>query len=435
LQQSTLSRASPKSSTLNTTADSRPIARAAPTPASTAAVNRLHDLGSRVIVVHATPGRGGEGIARDVLQALGKRFRDRTARDPRRLQALVAIWLRAELARELVIAAADRRPLADWRVLPELCSDSRTRLTLVVEQWPSPDHVAAVGDETCQLTPSELVDELPTAMPPDTWGIFDESASPDHLLGYPPVPDVDFAFFPSACIDLLSEHDAGRVIRAFQRARGATMLWLDSRRGIEAGHGPSPRHAHAFLDTLVAPCVTVDGAITVLRGAQAAFLLDGTLLEIDPDACSADHEAHAGAPATDATATILRSYPDPHFAAAGALASGTRANAEQIAGLTLRSVARVDASFTSGHRIAPPFRSLLAAQTLARRVVGADDADPLFLAPDDARPATRRHVHNWLERIGSETGLRFEVTSGWNRYRTPSWATFYQLAAAPLIAR
>jgi hypothetical protein len=71
----------------------------------------------------------------------------------------------------------------------------------------------------------------------------------------------------------------------------------------------------------------VDGAITGLRGAQAAFLLDGTLLEIDPDTFAADHYAHADAPATTATAAILRSYPEPHLAAAGALAAATRANA------------------------------------------------------------------------------------------------------------
>jgi hypothetical protein len=58
------------------------IARAAPTPASAAMVGRLHDLGNRVIVVHPTPGRGGEGVARDVLRALGKRFRDRTPAPP-----------------------------------------------------------------------------------------------------------------------------------------------------------------------------------------------------------------------------------------------------------------------------------------------------------------------------------------------------------------
>src|SRR5205823_5564449 len=94
------------------------IAHAAPTSASTATVNRLHDLDHSVaVVVYPTPGRGGEGIARDVLQALGKRFRDRTPRDPRRLRALAAIWLRAQWARELVIAAADRRPESGWRLL------------------------------------------------------------------------------------------------------------------------------------------------------------------------------------------------------------------------------------------------------------------------------------------------------------------------------
>jgi hypothetical protein len=127
--------------------------------------------------------------------------------------------------------------------------------------------------------------------------------------------------------------------------------------------------------------------------------------------------------------------PEPHLAAAGALASATRANAEQIAELTLASVARADATFASGHRITPPFRPLLAAQTLARRAAGAEDAEPLFLAPDTSRPATPRHVRSRLERIGRETGLRFDATTGWNRYITPPWATFHQLAAAALIAR
>jgi hypothetical protein len=410
------------------------IARAAPTAASTAAVNRLHDLANGVIVVYPTPGRGGEGIARDVLQALGKRFHDRTPRDPRRLIALAGIWLRAEWARELVITAADRRPAADWRVLRDLASEAGARLTLVVERRPSSDHLDELADDVRELTLDDLVAELAPAMPPDEWGLFDASGSPDDRRGYPPVPDVDFAFFPSACADLLPEHDAFWVMRAFEQARAATMLWLELRRAIEDRHGPSPRHAHAFLDTLVAPCVTVDGAITTLRGAQAAFLLDGTLLEIDPDAFAADHEAHAGAPATSATATLLRSYPEPHLAAAGALACATRANVEQIAGLTLASVARVDASFTTGHRINPAFRAPLAAQQLARHVAGAEDAEPLFLAPDNSGPATPRHVRNWLARIGRETGLRFDATSGWNRYATSPWATFHELAAA-LIAR
>jgi hypothetical protein len=56
-------------------------------------------------------------------------------------------------------------------------------------------------------------------------------------------------------------------------------------------------------------------------------------------------------------------------------------------------------------------------------------------APDTARPATPRQIHNWLARIGRATALRFDVTSGRNRYSTPSSATFHQLAAAALIAR
>jgi hypothetical protein len=392
---------------------------------STAAVGSRHDLGNGVIVVHPTPGHGGEGIARDVLQALGKRFRDRAPRNPQRLQALAAIWLRAEVTRELVIAGADRRPAADWRVLRDLCGETFTRLTFVVERRPDRDQLAALREEDVrELTVSELVYELPPPTPPDRWGIFDESGSPDERPGYPPVPDVDFPYFPSACTDLLPEYDAARVLRAFERARTLTMLWFELRRGFEPRHGPGPRHAHALLDTLVAPCVTVDGAITMLRGAQASFLLNGTLLEIDPDTFAADHRAHAGAPATNATAALLRSYVEPHLAAAGALVSATRANADQIAGVTLSSVGRVAATFASGHRINPPFQAPVAAQELARRAAGADDADPLFLAPDQTRPATPRHVQNWLERIGRETSLRFDATTGWNRYSTRPWATF-----------
>ena len=270
---------------------------------------------------------------------------------------------------------------------------------------------------------------------PDRWGILDESQSPDERPGYPPVPDVDFPYFPSACVDLLPEHDADRVLHAYERARATTMLWFELRRGFEPRHGPGPRHAHAFLDALVAPCVTVDGAITLLRGAQAAFLLNGTLLKIDPDTFASDHRAHAGAPATNATAALLRSYVEPHLAAAGALAAATRANAEQIAQLTVASVARAGATFASGHRINPPFQAPVAAQELARRAAGADDADPLFLTPDQSRRATSKHVQNWLERIGRETGLRFDTTTGWNRYATRPWATFHELAAAALITR
>ena len=249
------------------------------------------------------------------------------------------------------------------------------------------------------------------------------------------MPDVDFALFPSACRDVLLQDDAAWAVRTFDQARRATMLWLELRRGIEERHGPSPRHAHAFLDTLVAPCVTVDGAITFLRGAQAGFLLDGILLEIDADAFAVDHARRAGAPATSATARMLRSYPEPHLAAAGALACATRANPAQIAGLTLAAVTPVDASLASGHRIAPPFQPLLDAQRLARHAL-TPTATSRCSSRRMARSQPPRVTSNGgLARISRETGLRFESTSGWNRYTTPAWATFHPLAIPALIAR
>ena len=408
------------------------IALADQTAASTAAVKRLRDLGSCVIVVYPTPGRGGEGIARDVLQALGKRFRDRTPRDPRRLEALAVLWLLAERVAGLLIAGADRRPADDWMLLRQLCGEAGTRLTMIVEQPASDHQVAALGGDLRELTLAELVAETPV-MPEDPWGLFDQSGSPDDRPGYPPVPDVDFALFPSACRDVLLQYDAGWAVSTFEQARRATMVWLERHRAIEQRDGPSPSRAHAFLDTLVAPCVTVDAAITFLRGAQSAFLLDGILLEIEADAFAVDHARHAGAPATSATAMALRSYPEPHLAAAGALACATRANPAQIAGLTLAAVTPVDFSLASGHRIKPPFQPLLDAQRLVRHAAGADGDDPLFLAPDGTQPAAARDIQKWLARISRETSLRFDTTSGWNRSTTPAWATFHQLAIPALI--
>jgi hypothetical protein len=95
-------------------------------------------------------------------------------------------------------------------------------------------------------------------------------------------------------------------------------------------------------------------------------------------------------------------------------------------------VTRVDASLASGHRIALAFQPLLDAQRLAR---DTDGDEPLFLAADGTQPATARHIQRWLARISRETGLRFDTTSGWNRYTTPAWATFHPLAIPALIAR
>jgi hypothetical protein len=112
---------------------------------------------------------------------------------------------------------------------------------------------------------------------------------------------------------------------------------------------------------------------------------------------------------------LLRSYPSRISPRPARSRRRPGRNAEQIAELTLAAVGRVDATPGSGHRLNPPFRALVAAQLPARRATGADDTEPLFLTTDNTRPATPRHVRNWLERIGRDTGLHLDDTSGWNR--------------------
>jgi hypothetical protein len=408
------------------------IVQADSVPASTAAVKRLHDLADGTLVVYPTPGRGGEGIARDILCALGKRFGVRAPRHPHKLAALAALWMRAERIGDLVVAGADRRPVSEWRLLRDLCrqDSSSPRLTFVVEHALGDPWRAALGTDVTELTLDDLAARIPRCRYPFT--LADEVL--DEHPDYPPVPDSDFPFFPVACVELLARQDVERAIATFRRGRSATTVWLQIRRRIEERHGPGPRHPHAFLDTLVAPCVTVDAAIARLRGAQAEFLLDGTLLEIDTDAFAVDHARHAGARASRATASILRALLEPHLAAVGALACATRANATQIGSMTMADVQLIGASIASGHRLAPAFVGLLAAQILARRQQDADGQGPLFLTTDGNRAATVRHINNWLARVGRETGLRFDRDAGWNRYTTPAWARFRRLESCELLA-
>ena len=406
------------------------IAHASATPASTAALKRLHDLAGGAVVVYPTPGRGGEGIMRDILRALGKRFADRAPRDPRRLAALAALWLAAERVSDLVIGGAEHRPAGEWKLLWELCRQdgSSPRLTFVVEQPVSDRWRAVLGSDVIELTMQELATQIRTRRGPVT--LADELD--DEQPTYPPVPDNEFPFFPVACIELLPRRDIDRVLGTFRRGRSATTVWLQLRDRIEQRHWPEC--AHAFLDTLVAPCTTVDAALARLRGAQAAFLLDGVLLEIDVDAFADDHARHAGARATRAATSVLRRLVEPHLAALAALACATRANATQISRTTIADVESIAGGLMSGHRLPPGFVPLLAVQLLARRQQDADREDPMFLTTDGKRAATVRHISNWLERVGHQTGLLFDRDAGWNRQATPGWATFRHLASRELLA-
>jgi hypothetical protein len=173
-----------------------------------------------------------------------------------------------------------------------------------------------------------------------------------------------------------------------------------------------------------------------LRGAQAAFLLDGTLLEIDPNTFAADHQAHAGAARDqrdrDAAAQLPRAPP----CRGGCARVGDQGECrpDRPADARLGGADRREFHERSPESSRRPGRSWPHRRS---RVALPAPTTPSRCSwhPITRSPPPRGTFANWLARIGRETGLRFDATSGWNRYTTPAGATFHQLGAATLIGR
>lgn len=252
------------------------------------------------------------------------------------------------------------------------------------------EHAALRGTHRKELSADELSRWLQPAPHPRTGGL-------DQPGEFPPVPDVDFPFFPSACAELLPEPAARIAIDTFREGRRLTFSWLSL-------HRPARRSdIIAYLDSLAAPCASADAALALLRGAQAALLTQGLLVRIDPHVLAARHDARRAAPTPD-TANRLRVLLEPHLAAAAAIAALTGHDAELIADLQLRDVQRDGAELAGGHVIPPHLQALIRAETLSRRAAGATADAPLFLTRD-GRPASARSVGGWLDRVGHELDL------------------------------
>lgn len=219
----------------------------------------------------------------------------------------------------------------------------------------------------------------------------------DELREFPPVPDVDFPFFPSACAELLPADAARIAIDTFREGRRLTFSWLNL-------HRPARRsEIIAYLDSLAAPCASPDAALARLRGAEAALLTRGLLARIDPHLLAARHRSRRAAP-TPENANRLRGLLEPHLASATAIAALTGHDAECIAELHLRDVQRDGAELAGGHAIPPHLQALIRAQLLARDTDGATADTPLFLARD-GRPAGPQTVTGWLARVAHELDL------------------------------
>jgi hypothetical protein len=369
-------------------------------PATTRYLNRLHSLERGVVVVRPTPGRGGSGIARDILTALGKRFRPHSPRAAQRLLPLARLWLHAEDAQRLVIARADRRPASEWSALRDLCTGEHApTLWLIVHRHRLTDDEQAAlrGTRRDDLSADELAGWLQPAPDQRPDGL-------DDPCEFPPVPDVDFPFFPSACAELLPAPAARIAIDTFREGRRLTFSWLNLHRAASRGK------IIGYLDSLAAPCTSADAAVARLRGAQAALLTHGLLARIDPNVLAARHHNRRTAPTTD-TANRLRSLLEPHLAAAAAIAALTGNDAELIANIRLGDIQRGGAELAGGDVIPPHLQALIRAQTLARHAAGATADAPLFLTRD-GRPASARSVGGWLDRVGRELDLNLNTGYG-----------------------
>jgi hypothetical protein len=391
-------------------------------PASTRYLNRLHCPARGVVVVRPTPGRGGSGIARDILTALGKRFRPGSPRAAQRLLPLARIWLariwlHAERAQRLIVTRADRRPASEWSALRDLCTGEHApALWLIVHrrQLTGDEQAALRGTRRSELSADELAGWLQPGPAPR------RAAELEEPREFPPVPDVDFPFFPSACAELLPAPAARLAIDTFREGRRLTFGWLNLHR--VARH----REIVAYLDSLAAPAATADAALALLRGAQAALLTHGLLVRIDPHLIAARHSSRRAAP-TPATADRLRALLEPHPVAAAAIAALTGNDAELIAALHLGDVQRDGAELAGGRVIPPHLQALIRAQVLARHAAGATTDAPLFLTRA-GRPASARSVSGWLDRVDRELELNLNTEYGFEaRFQRARLATVIDL--------
>jgi hypothetical protein len=265
-----------------------------------------------VLIVAPTPGRGGEGIARDVLRAMGKRFdRPRTPRDPATLLARADLWLRASRITTLVVRHADRLAAGTWRHLATIGSEHTALWLLADPAELTPSHHDAGQD--LAISPGSLGQLRARIGPPPVpacWASRLAEQTPTPIA-----PDADYAFFAIASQApglealfanfILGRDHADWYLRHVSRQPGA--------------HGVNE------LLTAVAHCAADrEAAIARVRGAQAQLLLAGLHTSIDAGELRTRLASRDLSPPSANAARLLCSYvePGPAAAVAACLATG-----------------------------------------------------------------------------------------------------------------
>jgi len=265
-----------------------------------------------VLVVAPTPGRGGEGIARDVLRAMGKRFDlPRTPRDPATLLARADLWLHALRVTTLIVRHAERLAADTWRHLAAIGPDHVALWLLADPAELTASHHDAGQDlaiKPCSLRQLRARIGPPTV--PACWATRLAEQTPTPIA-----PDVDYASFAVA------SQAPGRepLFANFILGRDHADWYL---RHVTRQPG---QHEVNELLTAVAHCAADrEAAIARVRGAQAQLLLAGIHTSLGAGELRARVASSDLSPPSVSAARLLRSYvePGPAAAVAACLATG-----------------------------------------------------------------------------------------------------------------
>jgi hypothetical protein len=423
------------------------------------------------VVCHPTPvDPGGSWLAVDLLVALGKRLDAPWLESVgRRAWPLAQLWLRAEEVQDLYVLRAHLLGTRALGRLVELQRACGLQLWLIV-------HRPALRATQQRLLDAAGWRGLPLEALRRRWRPAARNTDANHQVEahpdrFPAVPGADFPVFRAACRRLLDPDSFAQVDRCYCDALRQILKWLAQRhanlRNLERLHSQTHRqgwrwaeaddayrrersHTLALawdhftnevanrLHALTATSRSSAETLVRLRGAQAAFLRYGLLLQLNP-AMLATFDTQHGRPVLDQpVAARLRGCCTPLHTAAAALALLTGAHPEELVRLRVGDVTHNGGAVRlAGQPYTVPeyARSLVRALLLQRGQQQATPDAPL-LAGYRGRHATSDTVRRTLDQVAVQAGVTIPSLRSFERPARPAaWLVEHGLSLArPLAA-
>jgi len=338
-------------------------------------LHRRADVSAGVIVVRPVPGTATRrSLANDVLIALGKHF-DAVGRERQTGHGwdLARLWLRAERIGQLVVCDSERLSPELLGALADLASDAGSHLWLIARS-PLPAGCRPALRPSQAWRPEDLLDRLPVVE------MADGPAMDRDLV----LPRDNFLTFRAACKRLLAARQFSVVDAVYMAAYDETQESLFARAQRDR---PSREEVVSQLRRLTCPSLSAPETIVRLRAAQAAYFVDGALVEVT-EARRPKPVDLAGVGLSRQVASRLRRLVSPAWAGALALSTIGGLGAVDLARLNLGAIDEDGERVTVGAGVIeiPAYAAgLLRAQLIARAGADRRGNEPLFVNKHGAR--------------------------------------------------